>query len=119
MKKVLQELRNIALVRPLDFVTWTDGKLELKNLEDIPKKRSGAVARIERNTSGIRIVFHDKLKACELLLRFSDNGLPAEENNLLEAILESTRAPFGSTAEIDELEGVAEDDNGIFVATGD
>ena len=30
MKKIISELRNIVLARPLDFLLWYDGKLELK-----------------------------------------------------------------------------------------
>lgn len=113
MKKVLAELRGIVLARPLDFLLWRDGKLELKELKDIPKRSRGAVARIERNTTGIRVVFHDKLKAAELLLRYDQEQTPAEKNNLLQAILESTNTQV-DLSDIDELED--DNDNGILIA---
>lgn len=115
MKKVLAELRGIVLARPLDFLLWRDGKLELKELKDIPKRSRGAVARIERNTTGIRVVFHDKLKAAELLLRYDQEQTPAEKNNLLQAILESTNTQV-DLSDIDELED--DNDNGILIAEG-
>ena len=115
MKKVLAELRGIVLARPLDFLLWRDGKLELKELKDIPKRSRGAVARIERNTTGIRVVFHDKLKAAELLLRYDQEQTPAEKNNLLQAILESTNTQV-DLSDIDELED--DNDNGLLIAEG-
>ncbi len=114
MKKLIDELWGIVLAKPLDFVVWRDGKLELKELENIPKKSRGAIARIERSTTGIKVVFHDKIKAAELLLEY-DKRIPAEKNNLLEAIVESTNG-FVDTSDIEELE---EDyDNGISIAEG-
>ena len=118
MEKILKELKSIALANPMDFLEWSDGKLELKAPEKIPRKSRGAVARIERNTTGIKIVFHDKLKAAELLLRYERDQLPCEENNLLEAILESTKDPIGGWFTIEELEGYTKDDNGILIAEG-
>ncbi len=119
MKKIINELRSIVLARPLDFLLWRDGKLELKELRDIPKKSRGAIARIERNTTGIKVVFHDKLKAAELLLRFNQSAMPAEENNLLEKILESTNQPCDDWFTNEELEEYANNDNGLFIAEGD
>lgn len=118
MKKILAELKRIVLAKPLDFLLWRDGKLELKELKDIPRRSRGAVARIERNTTGIKVVFHDKLKAAELLLRYDRQQLPAEDNNLLEAILESTNQPFEGQFTIEELEDYIENDNGLFIAEG-
>ena len=115
MKKVLAELRGIALARPLDFLLWRDGKLELKELKDIPKRSRGAVARIERNTTGIRVVFHDKLKAAELLLRYDQEQTPAEKNNLLQAMMESTNSQV-DLSDIDELED--DNDYGLLIAEG-
>jgi hypothetical protein len=89
MEKILAELKAILFARPTDFLNWQDGKLELKDLADIPKKSRGAIAKIERSTTGVKVVFHDKLKAAELLLRFSQLQSPAEKNNLLEAIIDS------------------------------
>ena len=119
MKKILAELRSIVLAKPLDFLLWRDGKLELKELNDIPRRSRGAVARIERNTTGIKVVFHDKLKAAELLMRYDRQQLPAEENNLLEAILESTNQPLEGQFTIEELEDYLENDNALFITEGD
>ena len=110
MKKILAELKAIALARPLDCLLWDGSTLELKPLADIPKKSLAGIARIERNSSGVKVVFHDKLKAIELLLKFERPELSAEENNLLEALLESTKEPFDFT-ELQELGGIYE--NGI------
>ena len=115
MKKILAELRGIVLSRPLDFLLWRDGKLELKELKDIPKRSRGAVARIERNTTGIKVVFHDKLKAAELLLRYDRGQTLAEKNNLLQAILESSNADV-DLSDIYEMED--DYDNGILIAEG-
>lgn len=118
MKKILKELRGIVLARPLDFLLWRDGKLELKELHDIPRRSRGAIARIERNTTGIKVVFHDKLKAAELLFKYEQMMTPAEENNLLDAILECTNQPLMGQFTIDELEKYEENDNGILIAEG-
>lgn len=119
MKKILAELKSIVLAKPLDFLLWRDGKLELKELKDIPRRSRGAVARIERNTTGIKVVFHDKLKAAELLLRYDRQQLPAEENNLLEAILESTSQTMDDRFTLEEMEEYLKDENGVFIAEGD
>lgn len=118
MKKILAELKDIVLARPLDVLQWNDGKLELKNIEAIPRRGRVAVARIERNTTGVKVVFHDKLKAAELLLRYDRCQLTAEDNNLLEAILESTGKPSADLFTIEELEEKEENENGIFIAEG-
>ena len=118
MKKIFAELRSIVLARPLDFLLWRDGKLELKELKDIPRRSRGAVVRIERNTTGIKVVFHDKLKAAELLLRYDKSHPAAEENNLLQAILDSTKQPVNGWFTDEELEEYANDDNGIFITEG-
>lgn len=119
MKKIVAELRDIVLARPLDCLLWRDGKLELKELDNIPRRSRGAIARIERNTTGIKVVFHDKLKAAELLLRYNREQIPAEENNLLQVILESTKQPVGNWFTNEELEDYTKDDNGVFIAEGD
>lgn len=115
MKKILAELRKIVLANPLDLLVWNDGKLELKSLNQIPAKSRGAVARIERNTTGVKVVFHDKLKAAELLLRYDQQQTAVEENNLLVAILNSTTGTVDTT-DIDEMR--VDDENGIFIAEG-
>ena len=114
MKKILAELRKIVLANPLDLLIWNDGKLELKPLEEIPAKAKAAIAKIERNTTGVKVVFHDKLKAAELLLRYDQQQSAAEENNLLVAILNST----ADKIDISDLEEMGDnDDNGIFITT--
>lgn len=116
MKKIINELKAIALARPLDCLEWQDGKLELKTLDKIPARSRVGIARIERNTTGIKVVFHDKLKAAELLLRTL--GVPSEstDNNLLEKILEACSGPV-DFSDIEELEDLY--DNGVFIEQGD
>ena len=118
MEKFISELKNIALARPLDFLNWNDGKLELKELNEIPRRSRGAIAKIERNATGVKVVFYDKLKAIELLLRLDQLQAPAEENNLLQAIVDSTRDRLPGLFTMEELEEYAKDDNGIFIAEG-
>ncbi len=110
MKKILAELKAIALARPLDCLLWDGNTLELKPLVKIPKKSLAGIARIERNASGVKVIFHDKLKAIELLLKYENPSATAEENNLLEAILEATKGDLDLT-EIQEMGGLYE--NGI------
>lgn len=116
MKRIIRELKAIALSRPLDCLDWQDGKLELKPLDKIPARSRVGIARIERNTTGIKVVFHDKLKAAELLLRTL--GVPSEstDNNLLEKILEACSGPV-DFSDIEELEDLY--DNGVFIEQGD
>lgn len=115
MKKILAELKAVALARPLDCLDWNDGKLELKELEKIPARSRAGIASIERNTTGVKVKFHDKLKACELLLRYGEGGSTNEQNNLLEAILSATRGGVDPTG-IEEMESDFE--NGISIAAG-
>ncbi len=114
MEKILKELRSIVLSRPLECLNWREGHLELKKLEDIPARAKAGIARIERNTTGIKVVFHDKLRAAELLLRYDPGKPKGEETNLLEAILEATAGEIDT----DDLEEVCADDNGVFIAEG-
>lgn len=110
MKKILAELKAIALARPLDCLLWDGNTLELKALAEIPKKSLAGIARIERNSSGVKVIFHDKLKAIELLLKYESPSILAEENNLLEAIVNATKDDLNIT-DIQELGGFYE--NGI------
>ena len=115
-KKVFNELLLIATVRPAECLDWEEGKLELA--EKIPKKIAAAISSIERSTAGVKLRFHDKLRAIDLLLEHMEKlGTTQEErNNLLEAIIAATSAAV-NVDDIPELEG-ADNENGIFIEQG-
>ena len=115
MEEVMEELRAVAFARPADCLRWEDGKLELK--KRLPRKSAAGVACIERSSAGVKVKFHDKLKALQLLLEYGGTGGGGADNNLLAALLEATRRPF-APGEIDDI-GELNDDNGIFIAEGD
>lgn len=115
-EKALAELQAVALARPADCLRWEDGKLELK--DKLPSKSAAAIASVERSSAGVKLRFHDKLKALELLLRYGAAGPGSEANNLLEALLEATKEPI-NTEDIPEMIGEEEqDENGIFITAG-
>ena len=88
-KRVLEELAAIGFARASDFYGWDKG-------QPIPDRADGAVASIETTGKGIKLKFHDKLKAlkllCELMGLF-EAAQPAGERDrsLLEAILQATK----------------------------
>ena len=112
---VLKELAAVAMARPADCLRWEDGKLELK--EEIPKESAAAISSIERSAAGVKLRFHDKLKALELLLQHSETAEAKAKNNLLEAILNAVRQPM-DTDDIPEVEEGEDDENGIFITEG-
>ena len=91
-QRVLEELAAIGFARASDFYGWDEGQLR----QPIPDRADGAVASIETTGKGIKLKFHDKLKAlkllCELMGLF-EAAQPAGERDrsLLEAILQATK----------------------------
>ena len=90
---IMRELAAIALARATDCLRVRDGKVELKKLT---KQKAAAVAAIEKTAGGWKVKFYDKLKALELLgsqlgMFGGSQQQTVPENNLLEAILNSTQ----------------------------
>ena len=92
-ERVLAELATIAFARAPDYLAVENGNVQLR--EDIKPSQGAAIAAIEKSTTGIKVKFYDKMKALELLGKhfglFEGNVQEqGNQNNLLEAILQST-----------------------------
>ena len=107
--QVLKELAAIGLTRATDVLSVTDDKLQLKDPESMKPVHGAAIASVEKTSGGWKIKFYDKLKALELLgehfgfFGSQSAGMKPPENNLLEAILSSTREEM-DTSDIQELQ---------------
>lgn len=111
---VLQELAAIAFANGTDFVTVTGaGLLDVKPTSQVSREKLPAIAGIKYNQMGIEIKLHDKVRALELLGKhlgvFATGGGAAaqEDNNIFEAIDQSTREEIDTNA-IPEIEPPAE-----------
>ena len=109
---ILQELTAIAMARATDFMTVRDGSLDIRSTDELTQAQAAAIASIERGTGGLKVKFYDKLKALELLGKYL--GLfesraawsDGQDNNLLQAILESTQEEV-DTGDLPELQQAA------------
>ena len=108
-ENILTELAAIGMTRATDVLTIQDGQVVLKSPSEMGKDHAAAIASVEKTSGGWKIKFYDKLKALELLgeyLGMFGNGSSGktEENNLLEAILSSTREgmEFGDLQELQQ-----------------
>jgi phage terminase small subunit len=109
---ILQELRAIAMARATDFMAVRDGALDIRSTDELTPEQAAAIASIERSTGGLKLKFYDKLKALELLGKYlglfeaRQSWLDGQENNLLQAIIEST-AKEVDTDDLPELQQAA------------
>lgn len=109
---ILQELRAIAMARATDFMAVRDGALDIRSTDELTPEQAAAIASIERSTGGLKLKFYDKLKALELLGKYlglfeaRQSWLDGQENNLLQAIIESTAKEVG-TDDLPELQQAA------------
>ena len=111
-QKVVEELAAIGFARATDFFCLQEGKLTMIPTGEMSPRALAAIASMENTTHGVRLKLYDKMKALELLGKylgaFDGTQAPAkEENNLLEAILESTRKELDS-CDIPELQQTAD-----------
>ena len=102
----LGEVQAVAMARPVDCLEVVAGKLELKS--ELPPACAAGIASIERTAQGVKLRFHDKLKALQILLTFTTGTTTGEDNNLLEAIQQATANDI-------DLEGIEELENGILI----
>ena len=95
-KEIVAELAAIGLTRATDVLNIVDGQVMIKSPEQMGTACAAAIAGVEKTASGWKIKFYDKLKALELLGTYlgmfgTGSKKEPEENNLLEAILTSTK----------------------------
>ena len=109
---VLTELAAIGMTRATDVLSIENGQVTLKPSAQMDEAHAAAIASVEKTSGGFKIKFYDKLKALELLGShlgmFGGSGRKEEEeNNLLEAILSSTREAM-DISDIQELQQTAD-----------
>ena len=118
-ERVLAELATIAFARAPDYLAVENGNVRLR--EDIKPSQGAAIAAIEKSTTGIKVKFYDKMKALELLGKhfglFEGNSQEqGNQNNLLEAILQSTGQEV-DTYDLSELQQAAAAGNDLVEQT--
>lgn len=92
--RVLEELAAIAFAMATDYAEVKDGKVILKNTENLTEQQIRAIAGIKDGKYGIEIKLNDKEKALELLGRhlgmFKDrvevSGLEDEKKKLADIL---------------------------------
>ena len=113
---VLRQLKAIALADVTKVVTVENGQTVVADTASLPEDVRLAVAGVEKNTSGVQVKFHDKLKALELLGKALGlfEGKPAPKtggNDLLQAVLDSTREVRDSSDLPEIQQAAAADDD--------
>ena len=119
-EKIIEELVAIGFAKATDYLSIQDGLLTVKDTDDMPSNAGAAIAAVERSTTGIKVKFYDKLKALEMLgkcLGMFDPEQPrAEDNNLLQAMLESTGKEM-TLIDIPEVQPQADPDHDLVEQT--
>ena len=67
--RVVQELAAIAFSRATDYAEVKDGRVLIKNTNDLSEEQIRAIAGIKEGANGIEVKLNDKEKALELLGR--------------------------------------------------
>ena len=121
-EQVITELAAIGLTRATDVLQIDGDAISVKDPAQMGKDHAAAIASVEKTSGGWKVKFYDKLKALELLgtilgMFGSAGKREEEENNLLEAILASTREAV-DTNDIQELQQKADPGNDLVEPTG-
>lgn len=66
-KDILRELAKIGFADITDYLTVKSDLVQIKNTEDIPRARIGAISAIKQGNFGIEMKLHDKVRALELM----------------------------------------------------
>lgn len=115
--QVLSELKAIGLAKATDCLRWQDDRLEL-NIDGLSPEQAAAIAYMEKTSGGWKIKFYDKLKALEMLgsclglFAASTGKSPAEQSNLLEAILAATGEEI-DLSDIPEIQQASDSGNDL------
>ena len=96
VEDIIRQLKAIALADVTRAVTIRDGQPVIADTDSLPEAVRLAVAGVEKSAGGVKVKFYDKLKALELLGRalglFEQKpAATAQSNDLLQAVLDSTR----------------------------
>ncbi len=106
-EKILKELEAIALAKATDYLEVRDGVLGCRDTEALTPEQCSAIASVEKSATGLKVKFYDKLKALELLGKvvglFDGGAVENEENNLLQAIVDSTKGAL-HTGDLQEFQ---------------
>ena len=118
--KIIAELVAIGFARATDYLFIADGALTVKDTAELSEQAGAAIASVERSTTGLKVKFYDKLKALEMLGKclgmFEGDNTPGQENNLLQALLESTGKEM-SLIDIPEVQPQADTDHDLVEQT--
>ena len=109
--EILSQIRAIAMANATDLLAVREGQLEIQSTDQLSAESRAAIASIEKSAGGLKVKFYDKLKALELLGKylglFDRRDAPDdEENNLLQAILDSTKEVM-DTHDLQEVQQAA------------
>lgn len=66
---VLGELASIAMSNIADIMSWEDNTITLKSSDELPRHITAAIAEISETKHGLKIKFHNKIKALEALAK--------------------------------------------------